>query len=217
MRNNAYAVRPSYGELVAILLAGLGHVVVEIASSDLVARGYNVGVSIAFVFYLVWRVRRSDGVLRTWGMRCDNFLPAMRAQLWFVAVGVVALITFALVSGSLFLPATFWTTIVLYPVWGVAQQFALQNLIARNLSHMFSNPLGLAICASALFGISHYPRLELVALTFVAGIAFTLVYRKFPNLWAVGIAHGVLGSLVVYNVLGEDPGATILGYLTWLF
>ena len=105
-------------------------------------------------------------------------------------------------------------TVALYPVWGVAQQFALQNLIAKNLSYVLQSHLGLAVGASALFGVSHYPRLELVALTFVGGIFFTLVYRKFPNLWAVGIAHGVLGSLVVYIVLKEDPGTVILGYLT---
>ena len=64
-----------------------------------------------------------------------------------------------------------------------------------------------------MFAASHYPRLELVVLTFVAGIFLTLIYRRAPNLWAIGIVHGLLGSLAFYIVLGEDPGAFILEFL----
>jgi len=42
---------------------------------------------------------------------------------------------------------------------------------------------------------------------------FTPIYRRFPNLWAVGLAHGLLGALAFYLVLGEDPGADILQHL----
>ena len=108
-------------------------------------------------------------------------------------------------------------SIALYPVWGVAQQFALQNLIAKNIAGIFSKPVGVAVASATLFAISHYPRVELVGLTFVSGIFLTLVYRKVPNLWAVGIAHGLLGSLAFYLVLNEDPGAVILGFLRATF
>jgi len=73
-----------------------------------------------------------------------------------------------------------------------------------------------ALAASTLFGISHYPRVDLMLLTLVSGLFFTLIYRRFPNLWAVGIAHGALGSLAIYLVLEEDPGAAILGYIVGL-
>ena len=103
-----------------------------------------------------------------------------------------------------------WVTLALYPLWGTAQQFALQNLIARNLTGLTANPLAIACIASVLFGLSHYPRLDLALLTLAAGIPFTLIFRRRPNLWAVGIAHGILGTLAVYWVAGEDPGAMIL-------
>jgi membrane protease YdiL (CAAX protease family) len=213
MKRDEYASRPCFGELVAIILAGLGHVLAEIRFSESIAQLYNVGISIAFVVYLIWRIRRTTGVLRVWGMRRDNFWPALRVQLTFGAVGVLVLISFGAATESLALPGTFWMTVALYPIWGVAQQFALQNLLARNIAGILSNPLGIAVAASILFGISHYPRLELVFLTLVAGVFFTLIYRRCPNLWAVGIAHGMLGSLAVYIVLKEDPGAAILDYV----
>jgi hypothetical protein len=213
MNSNAYANRPCYGELAAVILAGLLHVLAEIFFSESIAHVYNASISVAFAAYLLWRARRTPGVCRIWGMRRDNFWPALGAQLVFVVVGALGLIGYGVVTGSLTLPATFWITLALYPVWGTAQQFALQNLIARNLAGVVSSPPALAVAAAALFGMSHYPRFELVVLTLVSGVFFTLIYRRRPNLWAVGLAHAILGSLAVYIVLGEDPGAAILRYI----
>jgi membrane protease YdiL (CAAX protease family) len=87
-------------------------------------------------------------------------------------------------------------------------------LIGRNLKGVLSRPVPIALVASALFAVAHYPRTELVILTGVAGVCFTLIYLRIPNLWAVGIVHGILGSLAVYIVLKEDPGAAIWTFLS---
>jgi membrane protease YdiL (CAAX protease family) len=211
---DAYGARPNYGELTAILLAGLAHIVVELGISGVAATACNVAASIGFLAYLTWRIRRSPGALRVWGLRTDNLLAAMTAQFRFVAVGVMALAGLAIFTDLPGLPRTFWLTAALYPVWGIAQQFALQNLIARNIAGVVSKRLAIAALAALLFAASHYPRLELVALTFVAGIFFTLNYLRYPNLWVVGTAHGLLGSMAFYIVLREDPGAVIIDFLS---
>jgi len=213
-RADTYADRPCYGELVAVVLTGAVHVLSELWLSATISRLFNAGASIVFLAYVVWRVRRTEGVLRAWGMRRDNLRPALLAQMGFTVVGALALVGVGAVWGSLRVPATFWLTLALYPVWSVAQQFALQNLVARNLAGVVRNPVALAVSASALFAASHYPEVELVLLTVVAGVFFTLIYRRFPNLWAVGIAHAILGSLAVHLVLEQDPGAAILQFLT---
>jgi membrane protease YdiL (CAAX protease family) len=189
---------------------GALHVLTEVGFSESTAHWYNAAVAPLVIGYLLWRGRRSRGVLRAWGMRRDNFRPALRAQLGFAAAGALALIGYGLATDSLFLPRSFWFTVALYPLWGTAQQFALQNLIARNLTGWLSRPVAVAAVAAVLFAAAHYPRLELVLLTLVAGFFLTLVYRRRPNLWAVGIVHGILGSLAVYIVLREDPGAALL-------
>ncbi|MEM7312338.1 MAG: CPBP family glutamic-type intramembrane protease [Planctomycetota bacterium] len=210
MSTDRYGDQPCFGELVAIVLIGLGHVIIEVAFTLQVAKFYNVAVSIAAVSYIVWRVRRSPNALRVWGFRTDNIGPAMRAQLPFLAVSIIGLIVFAVVTGSAGLPKTFWFTIVLYPVWGIVQQFALQNFIANNLKSTVSSVFLLSLVAALIFAVSHYPRMELVALSLVGGFFFTLAYRKHPNLWVVGTVHGILGSMVFYIVMGQDPGAEII-------
>jgi hypothetical protein len=209
----SYAERPCYPELVVIAIVGLVHVVLEIELSEPASQFFNATASVGFLIYLIWRGRRSAGALRAWGIRLDNFGRALRAQLGFGVVAAVGLLGFGAVTGWVRLPWTFWLTVALYPLWGVAQQFALQNLIARNLTGLLSNRYAVAGVSATLFGAAHYPRLELVVLTLVSGFFFTAVYRRVPNLWAVGIVHGILGSLAVYIVLHEDPGAAIAGFL----
>jgi membrane protease YdiL (CAAX protease family) len=215
---SAYGRAPCYPELIAIVAAGAGHVALELSVSATVARVYNVIVPVAAIAYLVWRFRRTEGVARVWGMRLDNFGRALSAHAAFGVAGAIVLLVYGAFAGTARLPATFWLTLGLYPVWGIAQQFALQNLIARNLTDLAQGPVTgpavTALVAATLFAASHYPRIELVVLTFAAGIVFTLIYRRLPNLWAVGIVHGLLGSLAYYVVLGEDPGAVIVRFLS---
>ena len=214
MSTDRYGDQPFYGELIAIVLIGLGHVIIEVAFTLQAAKFYNVAVSIAAITYIVWRVRRSPNALYVWGFRTDNFGPAIRSQLPFLALSIVGLIIFGVFTGSAGLPKTFWFTIALYPIWGIVQQFALQNFIANNLKSAVSGVVLLSLVAALIFAVSHYPRLELVALSFVGGFFFTLAYRKHPNLWVVGTVHGILGSMVFYIVMGQDPGAEIINLLS---
>jgi len=213
MAESHYGSRPCYGELIAVVMAGVGHIVIELLVNWEAGSVYNMAVSLSFLSYIIWRIRRTPGVMRIWGFRTDNLAEAFRAQFKFVVVGAVALGVFAVFLSPHGLPITFWLTLALYPIWGIAQQFALQNFIARNVAGFIKAPMLLAFVAAILFAISHYPRLELVGLTLVAGTIFTMIYRRFPNIWAVGTAHGLLGSMAYYIVLGEDPGEMILGLI----
>jgi len=204
-----YIQHPCYPEVVAVACAGLLHIVAEIALSEMAARVYNAVASVGFLVHVIWRARVTHGALRAWGMRRDNFWSGLFAQLGFGAVATIAIVGYGLAINSLTLPWTFWMTVALYPAWGIAQQFALQNLIARNLTGVLSRPLAIAGAAAAIFAFAHYPRVDLVLLSLVAGFFFTLIYRRVPNLWAVGIVHGIFGALAVYVVLNEDPGATL--------
>ncbi len=202
-----YADRPCYGELVAILAAGTIKVAIAVVFSVSVARLFTAAVALCFLIYVAWRATRTTGVLRVWGMRRDNFVEAVRLNLAFGLVAAVVLLGFGLLTGSLGLPGTVWLILILYPVPATMQQFALQNMLARNLAGLFSHPLIISLVCGLLFGMSHYPRTSLVWLTVPAGFAFTVIYQKVPNLWAVGLVHGLLGTIAVYTVLREDPGA----------
>lgn len=205
--------RPNAAQLIAVVLAGTLHVTSELFVSPFAARVVNGLLVAAFAIWVAWRVRRGGSeTLRGWGLRTDNFWPALGAQMAFAVASALFLAAIGVVLGTLSLPPTFLLTLAVYPLWGLAQQFALQNLIAGNLPERLGS-LGIALVAATLFAASHFPRWELMTLTFLGGVPFTLLYRRFPNLWAVALAHGLLGSLAFYLVLGEDPGTMILNAL----
>ena len=208
---------PNYIELFAILTFGAGHVITEILFDETIARLYNVVVAIGILGYVIWRLLSKKDQCRSWGMRLDNFTKAFRAHLSFAIPALIGMACYGLLFASLRLPRTFWLTVCLYPVWGIAQQFALQNLIARNLRGLIGNRVLLSLVASSLFSLAHLPQFPLVALTLIAGFFFTLIYRREPNIWAVGIVHSILGGLAFYVVLGDDPGAAIVAWVVALF
>jgi membrane protease YdiL (CAAX protease family) len=45
----------------------------------------------------------------------------------------------------------------------------------------------------------------LVALTFVAGVMWSLLYRRWPNLWLIAGSHTILAALAYPLVLGDVP------------
>jgi membrane protease YdiL (CAAX protease family) len=171
---------------------------------------YNLAAVVAWGVYIVWRAIRTPGALRAWGFRRDGFRAAMRIGVPASALAAIPLLLFGWRQGRLPLPAGFWLVAALYPLWGIAQQFALQALITRNLRGLVPRTGLRALAAAGIFSASHFPTAWLMALTLIAGAGFALLYERARNLWAVGILHGMLGALAYYCVLGQDPGAELM-------
>ena len=205
--------QPCYGELIAIIVAGGLHIATEATVSTTSARIFNLAVAIAFLIYIIWRASSARHILRIWGMQLTNFWPALKLQLVFGLPAMAFLVAYGNYSNLFPPPKTFWLAVILYPVWGIAQQFALQNLLARNLQTCVRPRAVRALLAAGLFGFAHVPLIPIVVLTFVGGFFLTWIYEHRPNLWAAGCVHGVLGAMAFYFVLGKDPGAQIWKFL----
>ena len=213
--------RPSYLELALILLTGVLHVAIELAWGAGVhglraawpERLYTASVTVIWCTYVLWRGVREPGLRSRWGFRLDNALPAFCTCLLFVIPATAILALYAIIVNRLAIPTTFWTALLLYPLYGIAQQFALQVLVTRNLRALISRQALRVFLVAAFFSAAHFPNQPLMTLTFIAGLGFTLVYEVHPNLWVVGIAHGFLGALAYHWVLGLDPGAEIIAVI----
>jgi membrane protease YdiL (CAAX protease family) len=213
---------PQIGELIALILTSAVHILLEtlfiaknqgqpatiigLQLQDL----YNILAAAGWSVYVLWRIASTPGILRAWGLRKDTFWPAMKLVLLFAIPAVAFLLLWGALQGHLPLPVTFWITCFLYPVWGIAQQFALQVFITRNLGAVIRSPWMCALVAALLFSLAHFPNGWLMGLVFPVGYVFSLIYQRRPNVWALGIIHGPLGALAYFCVLGQDPGARIL-------
>lgn len=166
--------------------------------------------ALVWTAYLVGRLR-VPGQARDWGLRSDTLVASLRWNGLLALVAAAGLVAYGAARGRAAPPAGFFYLIAIYPVWGFVQQFLLCALVCWNLERATARP-ALAVAASGvLFGLAHLPDWTLAALTAASGFAWTAIYLRAPNLVVQGVAHGLLGALAYYEVLGRDPWTELFG------
>ncbi len=80
-----------------------------------------------------------------------------------------------------------------YVLWTLYQQFLLQDYFMDRLLRLLANESAAVTLAGALFAAAHLPNLVLTAATLVWGIVSCALFRRYHNLWALGLAQGLLG------------------------
>ena len=121
----------------------------------------------------------------------------------FVASLWILLAAIALAALSIFLAAKIGTLHPLYKgdfkhisgyvLWTIYQQFLLQDYFMDRLLRLVSSEAAAVTIAGTLFAVAHLPNLVLTAATLVWGILSCALFRRHHNLWALGLAQGLLG------------------------
>lgn len=79
-----------------------------------------------------------------------------------------------------------------YVLWTLYQQFLLQDYFVPRLTRSLSSNLAIGF-AAVLFAVAHLPNLPLVAATLVWGAVSCALFRRYRNLYVLGLAQGLLG------------------------
>ena len=198
-------------EMGAVALTGAGHLAFSAADASaifipLAAAGWG-----GYVYY---RAREDPNFLRRAGFTSENLGPAFRDASLLAAGSLVLMAGVGAAQGSLSLDADMLPALLLYPAWGLLQQFLVQGLVAGNLtetSGWVGSPYFITPVAAAVFGSVHLPNWKLAAGTFGLGLAYTPLYLKHGNLWPLGIYHGWLGTFYYFWVLDRNPWAMMVG------
>jgi hypothetical protein len=86
-----------------------------------------------------------------------------------------------------------------YAIWALQQEFILQSIFFVRLEAMLGARRAV-IAAAALFSLVHIPSLALTLLSFCGGIVFCELFRRFRNLYPLGIVHGALGLTIAASL-----------------
>jgi hypothetical protein len=79
-----------------------------------------------------------------------------------------------------------------YVLWTMYQQFLLQDFFMPRLTRVLASDAAIAV-AAILFSAAHLPNLTLAAATLVWGFVSCLLFRRYHNLYMIGLAQGILG------------------------
>ncbi|MFQ5507493.1 MAG: type II CAAX prenyl endopeptidase Rce1 family protein [Planctomycetota bacterium] len=180
------------------------------------ARACFIGLSLGCWSGYVWRsLRREPGLAAHWGFVGCGLAPTSRWTMLLLASGALAIGGLALWRGSLVLHGGMLPLLLLYPIWGLCQQFLVLGILVNFLSARpgFGSPWAVTPCAAALFALVHWPEPRLMLATGLLGAGLTAVYLRFRNLWPLAACHGWLGVLFYYWILDRDPWTDLLDSL----
>ena len=201
-------------EAVSVILTGILHLIFVEALN---AKALFIAFALtAWTGYIALRVRKDRRLLGFWGFSRNNFQRTFTASSLIASAGVLVMAVTAVSRGSLPVHWHMLILFLLYPVWGVIQQFLVQALVAGNLSKgsgFSSSPWFVTVVCALLFAVVHLPDVTLAIGTLILGLAFTPIYLKWRNLWPLGLYHGWLGVFVYYWVLNRDPWTEVFGTL----
>lgn len=79
-----------------------------------------------------------------------------------------------------------------YVLWTIYQQFLLQDYFMPRLNRVLTSDSAIAT-AALLFAAAHLPNLTLTLATLLWGAASCWLFRRYHNLYALGLAQGLLG------------------------
>lgn len=86
----------------------------------------------------------------------------------------------------------------LYLLWGPIQQYLLCSFVLNRIRQAGLGKYAAAITAAVLFGFVHSPNWVLVGVTTFFGFVNCLLFMRIPNIFTLGIAHGLLGTLLYH-------------------
>lgn len=90
-----------------------------------------------------------------------------------------------------------------YALWSLVQQFLLQNFFLLRLRRLLPGRLSIAVwCSATMFAAAHLPNPVLTVFTLVWGVLACAAFLRHRNLWALGLAHAVLGIAVAVCLPG---------------
>jgi hypothetical protein len=80
-----------------------------------------------------------------------------------------------------------------YILWTLYQQFLMNDLFMPRLTRLLASEGEAVGLAAVLFAAAHLPNLPLTAATLVWGTISCALFRRYRNLYALGLAQGLLG------------------------
>jgi membrane protease YdiL (CAAX protease family) len=92
-----------------------------------------------------------------------------------------------------------WSRSWQYALWALVQEFILQSIFFLR----FESWLGCRraiVCATLLYAIAHLPSPALTPLSFVGGLIFCELFRRYRNIFPLGVIHAALGITIAASL-----------------
>lgn len=87
-----------------------------------------------------------------------------------------------------------------YIVWSLMQQFLLQSYFLLRLLRLLPGKAAPILAATGIFALAHLPNPILTPITLIWGAISCVLFLRYRNIYALGLAHGIMGLCVAITV-----------------
>lgn len=162
-------------------------------------------VLLALSIYTIAVLHFGHETWRDLGVRLDNFWSCARPTGWFTLAAVVVVAVWAQLGQHSIWRPELAVLLPIYPLYSIAQQLIFQGIVLRRLLLLLRRPWMAVGGGAVAFSLVHLGDWRLVVLTLLAGGIWSAIFLRRPNVWALGIAHGILAALVYPLLLEDNP------------
>jgi hypothetical protein len=82
-----------------------------------------------------------------------------------------------------------------YAIWALVQQFILQSIFFLRFESLVGSRRAV-FAAASLYAVAHIPSPVLTILSFIGGVIFCELFRRWRNIYPLGIIHAALGLTI---------------------
>jgi len=168
---------------------------------------YITGICLFWIGYILFRYINHKSILADWGFNYKGFRQTFIFLLPFLIICIGAGVFIALNNNIRLINLSIVPILLLYPLWGLFQQFIMIILIYGNLIELervnISKRRAIAITV-LLFSLVHYPSPFLMIFVTVMELLFLVAWSRWKNLLALGLIHGIIGTVILYYISGRE-------------
>jgi hypothetical protein len=207
-------VTRSRWEILAVLLTGLGNFV--LADWLGLRLAFVVGACLLWMGFVVIRASVDPSVLVEWGFTTQDFGRSLALLAPALLLAMLCFFAYGMFTGGLLLSWDIVLIFLLYPVWGLVQQFLIVSLLAGSLRRHTRIPARrIVLLTAVVFAVAHAPSIPLVVAAFFLAAVTTTVYFRTHNLWTLGLFHGWFATGLYFLALGQDPWRDVVSARLW--
>lgn len=204
--NSNYSKNTRLFEITATLATGIGKLIfMHVFDLRL---PFILAVITFWTLYVSYRIQKDKQLLHYWGLNTHHFKSTFLELLPLFLFSIIVFFILGSVFQTNILSWHILPVLLLYPIWGIVQQFLTLSLFGKNMRDLGSHKMPIIaaiLLTSILFAIIHFPFPLLIVGTFFLALVYTTLYFKGRNLIVLGIYHGWLAAFFFYVVLARDP------------
>ena len=92
-----------------------------------------------------------------------------------------------------------WRQSSQYVLWSLIQEFILQSIFFLRFESLLGSRRAV-FASSYLYALAHVPSPVLTALSLVGGIVFCELFRRYRNVYPLGMIHDALGLTIAASL-----------------